>query len=1012
MVPKFGRFNVGTSPYAHYDTVAMDRTTGTLVFASVVGYTSIINLTAKEINKVNNVYIEGPGYSRTVSGGFEVEKRRQNNSDFMHMIAYRKDVITEEQNGGDERMVSYIFCKDQEEKISRVFDKLYKNTAIPLLREWIPYLITQMERDSNLREVTVHYNTELPRPFHAYCLNITKNNLARMISNGLNVGVINVNDTHQASGSMTEIVGLDSYLNRYGEILATKIQESFVPKFIPGESDYDAVVDDYDDSCYDSGIEIFEAQKSVIQASVNNLDLNDVTFVIGEMGTGKTLIGSGISYAHRAKHKNTGLNAVVMCPSHLVNKWKREIERFVPNGKAYIIRSLDQVMDLDTKLRDKNKKEHTYLIISKESAKFGYEMRPAVRWSRSRRAYCCPSCGKTLTRTSFVGTGRNRRTILHPFDMLDMLKQQAHNQVCESTVRVWDNEKKSWEEATCGTKLWTPLNRDEERDSGWVKLGSEGWIRTEHINDLFNQLSSQRDISRKDAQFLLKLSEKKIELDGTGEVTSSTRGPRKYPLAKYIKDNYTGIMDYLLADELHLYKGDTEQGQAFGDLASSAKKLICLTGTLLNGYADGLFYILYRTLPALMNREGFNYADEANFMRAFGVIRKTSRFRMENGREGDRVGNGSEKRLPGVSPLVFTKFLLENAVFLSLSDMAEGLPQYEEIPMPIRMDEELNGAYEEFNRSLRSCMGGRDGAGVKAMGALLQSLSVYPDMPYNQPPVIHPDTGQVLVVPPELPTGTRRKEAALLELVQQKIENDERVLVYYQWTNRTDLAEKLTNMFVENGIQSAVLESKVSPDKREDWIDQKMEEGVQVVICNPTLVETGLDLLGFTTIVFYQVGYNIFTMRQASRRSWRLGQDRPIEVYFMYYEGTIQEQALSLMATKLQASMAIEGRFSEEGLRAMSNNEDLLTQIANSVVQGIQHTVDAGAFRAVAKTTTAARTVRPRKRKQDLEYVVKKVKGTGLSYLVRKKKQDIPVTSTHELMLAVFSGKNHIGNIF
>ena len=35
------------------------------------------------------------------------------------------------------------------------------------------------------------------------------------------------------------------------------------------------------------------------------------------------------------------------------------------------------------------------------------------------------------------------------------------------------------------------------------------------------------------------------------------------------------------------------------------------------------------------------------------------------------------------------------------------------------------------------------------------------------------------------------------------------------------------------------------------------------------------------------------------------------------------------MATKLQASMAIEGKFSEEGLNAMSNNEDLLTQIAS-----------------------------------------------------------------------------------
>ena len=89
-------------------------------------------------------------------------------------------------------------------------------------------------------------------------------------------------------------------------------------------------------------------------------------------------------------------------------------------------------------------------------------------------------------------------------------------------------------------------------------------------------------------------------------------------------------------------------------------------------------------------------------------------------------------------------------------------------------------------------------------------------------------------------------------------------------------------------------------------------------------------------------------MRQASRRSWRLSQKKDVKVYFMYYQNSIQEQAISLMATKLQAAMAIEGKFSEEGLRAMSNNEDLLTQIANNVVEGIKDTVNEDIFKATA----------------------------------------------------------------
>ena len=42
------------------------------------------------------------------------------------------------------------------------------------------------------------------------------------------------------------------------------------------------------------------------------------------------------------------------------------------------------------------------------------------------------------------------------------------------------------------------------------------------------------------------------------------------------------------------------------DIFSASKYFIGLTGTLLNGYASGLFYILYRTMPELMKKEGFD----------------------------------------------------------------------------------------------------------------------------------------------------------------------------------------------------------------------------------------------------------------------------------------------------------------------------------------------------------------------------------------------------------------------
>ena len=53
------------------------------------------------------------------------------------------------------------------------------------------------------------------------------------------------------------------------------------------------------------------------------------------------------------------------------------------------------------------------------------------------------------------------------------------------------------------------------------------------------------------------------------------------------------------------------------------------------------------------------------------------------------------------------------------------------------------------------------------------------------------------------------------------------------------------------------------------------------MICHPRLVQTGLDLIDFPTLIWYETDYSVYVMRQASRRSWRIGQTRPVKVVFM-----------------------------------------------------------------------------------------------------------------------------------
>ena len=114
---------------------------------------------------------------------------------------------------------------------------------------------------------------------------------------------------------------------------------------------------------------------------------------------------------------------------------------------------------------------------------------------------------------------------------------------------------------------------------------------------------------------------------------------------------------------------------------------------------------------------------------------------------------------------------------------------------------------------------------------------------------------------------------------------------------------------------------------------------------------TLLDLNAFTTLIFYNMAYNLYIFRQAARRSYRINQTAPkIEVYMYYYKDTMQQRALRLMASKLSAATVIEGNISDEGLAALSSCEDMTTQLAKELMSGIKEDTEtlADSFKKMA----------------------------------------------------------------
>ena len=80
-----------------------------------------------------------------------------------------------------------------------------------------------------------------------------------------------------------------------------------------------------------------------------------------------------------------------------------------------------------------------------------------------------------------------------------------------------------------------------------------------------------------------------------------------------------------------------------------------LTGTLLGGYADELFHILYRLDSRMMREDGFEYGEAGvrQFAETYGVLEKVTTIEpAENACSKAKV-TATVKRRPGASPLLF-----------------------------------------------------------------------------------------------------------------------------------------------------------------------------------------------------------------------------------------------------------------------------------------------------------------------------------------------------------------------
>ena len=187
----------------------------------------------------------------------------------------------------------------------------------------------------------------------------------------------------------------------------------------------------------------------------------------------------------------------------------------------------------------------------------------------------------------------------------------------------------------------------------------------------------------------------------------------------------------------------------------------------------------------------------------------------------------------------------------------------------------------------------------------------------NHPRQYHDDGSQI--------AGRSGKLARLDDLATEILENDERALIFTQYTSMAELIRQYLQQ--ELGQRVLYLHGGTPQERRDEFVERfQSPDGPPFFLLSLRAGGTGLTLTAANHVIHYDRWWNPAVEDQATDRTYRIGQSDDVQVHKLICEGTVEEAIDQTIEQKrgLAESVLAEG---EEWLTELSNDElrDLVT---------------------------------------------------------------------------------------